>query len=257
MDIAATTARCVQKLFSQQRQLPPAAVQANLGSELYAEAWRQRWLAVGEDQASLVLPQGEALQRLLGEAAISKAKSRNFAASAVGPANQWALKYFKGVEDLEANEFGTREVYVFEFLNSDADHSRFINEVGGEPDPRGGQSIVLATSLKDAIPKATLGGLKVEDASGDADVGDEVVVADAGKTYKAAVASKNPDGTYKLSFGSGPDGKPPRDAFKKSEVKVTKRATPAAGSATFSAPNKLTSVTASHLYPTSGIGNSN
>lgn len=32
-------------------------------------------------------------------------------------------------------------------------------------------------------------------------VGEDVVVADEGKSYQAKVASKNPDGTYKLSFG--------------------------------------------------------
>lgn len=35
----------------------------------------------------------------------------------------------------------------------------------------------------------------------DVDVGGEVLVADAGQTYQAKVASRNSDGTYTLSFG--------------------------------------------------------
>ena len=66
----------------------------------------------------------------------------------------------------------------------------------------------------------------VQEDTGDPDVGDAVVTADAGDTYMATVASKNRDGTYELSFGD----KKPRliRPFKKEQLKVTQKATPTA-----------------------------
>lgn len=61
-------------------------------------------------------------------------------------------------------------------------------------------------------------------ASKDAEIGDQVVVAEGGKTYSAKVQAKNADGSYKLSFGSE---KPPRDTFKRDEVRVSSKADPA------------------------------
>jgi hypothetical protein len=54
----------------------------------------------------------------------------------------------------------------------------------------------------------------------DPDVGDEVVVADQGKTYQASVAGRNADGSFKLSF-SGAE-KPGRDTYRKEEMRVTR-----------------------------------
>jgi hypothetical protein len=53
----------------------------------------------------------------------------------------------------------------------------------------------------------------------DPGVGDECVVAEGGKTYTASVASRNADGTYKLSFSGD---KPTKDSFTRSEIRVTK-----------------------------------
>jgi hypothetical protein len=60
---------------------------------------------------------------------------------------------------------------------------------------------------------------EAEMATKDPDVGDEVVVADQGKTYQASVAGRNADGSFKLSFSG--TAKPARDSFRKEEMKVT------------------------------------
>jgi hypothetical protein len=71
----------------------------------------------------------------------------------------------------------------------------------------------------------------------DAEVGAEVVVAENGKTYTAAVKAKNPDGTYTLSFG---DMKPANHerAYKREELNVAKKkpGAPAAAPAPVGAP---------------------
>lgn len=61
----------------------------------------------------------------------------------------------------------------------------------------------------------------------DAEIGDEVVVADDGKPYTAVVKSKNSDGTYSLSFGRE---KPRTDrSYSKAEVRKTAKAPTASG----------------------------
>jgi len=64
-------------------------------------------------------------------------------------------------------------------------------------------------------PTPAVGG---QDATG---IGDDVVVADGGKSYTGTVSGKNPDGTFSVSFGAD---KPAKTSFKESEMKVTKRA---------------------------------
>lgn len=56
----------------------------------------------------------------------------------------------------------------------------------------------------------------------DADVGAEVVVAENGKTYTAAVKAKNPDGTYTLSFGGDKPTNTTR-TYKREELNITKK----------------------------------
>lgn len=47
-------------------------------------------------------------------------------------------------------------------------------------------------------------------------IGEDVVIADEGKSYQAKVASRNPDGSYKLSFGPN---RPARErTFRKEEI---------------------------------------
>lgn len=79
------------------------------------------------------------------------------------------------------------------------------------------------------------------EADEDAEVGDEVVVADSGKSYQATVQAKKPDGKLVLSFGAA---KPSASKdYAKGEYKVTKKtakaqptAAPAAAAGSPSAP---------------------
>jgi hypothetical protein len=58
----------------------------------------------------------------------------------------------------------------------------------------------------------------------DSDVGDQVVVADNGKSYIGVVAGRNPDGSLKISFGAQkPSTQRP---YKKDEVRRTKKLDP-------------------------------
>lgn len=98
----------------------------------------------------------------------------------------------------------------------------------GMPGPHLGRQIPYA-EVPEALRRTVerdLGG-SVEDTyqsgvteDADPDVGDEVVVADQGKTYQASVSGRNVDGSFRLSF-SGAD-KPARDSYRKEEMRVTR-----------------------------------
>jgi hypothetical protein len=60
--------------------------------------------------------------------------------------------------------------------------------------PGSGQTRGVAPALTPTSPQANKPGQ-------DYIVGEDVMIADEGKSYQAKVQSKNPDGTYKLSFG--------------------------------------------------------
>ncbi len=95
-----------------------------------------------------------------------------------------------------------------------------------------GESVVSATLV---MKEATDAG--VVDNDKEAEIGDQVTVAEGGQSYSARVQAKNPDGTMKLSFGGT---KPNRDVFKTAEIRVTSRAMPAGVKPATSAPTAPT-----------------
>jgi len=99
-------------------------------------------------------------------------------------------------------------------LRAAAATDNFVVQEPGNPNPDDFAHYRHLMGESMGFPSDLLG----EDA--DPDVGDEVVVADQGKTYQASVSGRNADGSFKLSF-SGAD-KPTRDSYRKEEMRVTR-----------------------------------
>jgi len=100
-------------------------------------------------------------------------------------------------------------------------------ELEAKKDPSEKLVAPVAESLSEGVRRtlfapAVSTAISINEDDSEPGVGDEVSVADGGKSYTAAVSARNPDGTLKLSFKTGE--KPSRDTFKRPEVKVLKRA---------------------------------
>jgi hypothetical protein len=85
----------------------------------------------------------------------------------------------------------------------------------------------------------------------DATVGDDVVVAENGKSFSGVVKSIKPDGTYEVSFAGD---KPGKTSFTTEELKVTKRGDKASESPIGDVPPAKPAVTNVGVLPVPGVG---
>jgi hypothetical protein len=85
----------------------------------------------------------------------------------------------------------------------------------------------------------------------DASVGDDVVVAENGKSFNGVVKSIKPDGTYEVSFAGE---KPAKTSFTTEELKVSKRGDKASESPIGDVPPAKPAVTNAGVLPVPGVG---
>lgn len=198
------------------RALNQASLREALGYDNLREALRRRWLQADEQGFLTVATMGNPSAEL---ESLSAQGIEALRATLPPTVSKWA-NYFSGKTLLDG-----KAALAFQIPDANS-RQRFIQETGAKALEDGTCALPEGQEAAAQAPVAWRAFMPAQEAQVDPapGIGDEVVVAEGGKTYTAAVQAKNPDGTYKLSFG--PTGRPGRDAFKPTELRVTKRGTP-------------------------------
>ena len=150
----------------------PGALTAEIGNEALREALNLGWLRPSEDTGLLMLTDQQSQlheMRALAEAPEQEAVAQPQAESA---SRAFAMNHSSRLREA----FGT---------------GLFNGQSGGAPGS--GQP---ERGITGPTPP-----LQMNRTGSEYNVGEDVIVAEEGKSYQAKVQSKNPDGTYKLTFG--------------------------------------------------------
>lgn len=181
----------------------PGALIAEIGHDALREALSLGWLRPSEDTGLLMLTDQQSQLNTLREIAAAPEQETAVAAQPESASRAFAMNH-------------SRRLHETLGLGADTSAS------GGAPgsgQPQHGTTMQTPTSPPPPPnPAPSKPGQNYI-------VGEDVVVADEGKTYQAKVQKTNPDGTYVLSFGAN---KPVNQTrfFKREEMQ---RLTPAGG----------------------------
>lgn len=186
--------------------IQPGHLIEQIGTEGYAEALRRRWLVGAEEAEGLMTVTNQLgivneMRELASECACEeKEEDDEKAGEETSEMEREERKRAQGGHDRARADFHESASRI---AINHANRPRVLHELAiGQPNQDlSGSS---ATPQKQADPQ----------------VGNDVVVAAEGQTYPAKVASREPDGTYRLSFGQKKPGIEKK--YRKEELRLVK-----------------------------------
>lgn len=197
------TSEIASVILSGPAMIYPRVLAEKLGQEGYSEALRSRWVTVDTETGFLRVSQHPQCREAMENAA------KEITAAPVTESLALPGHEFFGLaqESRELDILDEGVVWGVE-KNGKFTPSKSNNKVAAEAEAKAAGGKAAWRDVEKPV---------AEDQN-QADIGDQVTVAEGGVAYSARVQAKNPDGSVKLTFTGQ---KPARDVFKPNEIKLT------------------------------------